>query len=163
MSIATLKALVTLAEPVESITTMEAASESRWLDAVAIAVERPNDALGCAYLLGYVVECRLKAALGRVNNVLPPADLYAAVVHPLAVQDRHNVEALLRECLARRTPRLPPLSLVRESAWHFHVAAIAGAHAVGYRYKSYAVAVPALNGLYSSVEWIVDNIAELWN
>ena len=159
---ATLRALVAAAEPVESITTMEAAADSRWLDAVAIAVERPGEALGCAYLLGYVVECRLKAALGRVQGVLPAANLYAAVIQPLAMADRHNMRALLRECLAGRGLALPPLSVAQQSDWLLHVDAVADAHAVNYRYKSYAVAILALRDLYTDVEWIVDHIEELW-
>ena len=159
---ATLRALVKAAEPVESITTMEAAANSRWLDGVAIAVERPDEALGCAYLLGYVVECRLKAALARVKGVLPAADLYAAVVQPLAPADRHSVRALLRECLAGRTATVPPLSAAQESEWRRRVDGVAQAHSVDYRYKSYPVATLALRELYADVEWIVNHIQELW-
>lgn len=153
---------MTAAEPVESITTMEAAADSRWLDAVAIAVERPREALGCAYLLGYVAECRLKAALGRVKGVMPAANLYAAAIQPLAPADRHDVQALLRECLAGRGAALPVLSVIQVSNWHLRVASVANAHAVSFRYKSYAPTLLALESLHTDVEWIVNHIEELW-
>ena len=150
------------AEPVESITTMEAAAQARWLDAMAIWFERPADALGCAYLLGYVVECSLKAALGRVKNVLPAADLRAAVIGPLPPQDRHDCNKLLGECLNSRNNSHTTLGAQRQSEWLLHVRAVADAHTTDYRYKSYSVSSEWLLGMYEDVEWIVENIKELW-
>jgi hypothetical protein len=158
-----LVAQVNTSEPVESITTMEDAAESRWLDALAIAVERPQDALGCAYLLGYVVECRLKAALGRLNGILPAADLYSAVIEPLAPRDRHRLPALLDVCISARPRRsLLPLSALQESYWRVRVGSVADSHEVRFRYKSFPISVYALAAMYEDVEWIVAHIEELW-
>ena len=159
---AALTILVNAAEPVESIVTMEAAAESRWLDAVAIGTERPNEALGCAYLLGYVVECTLKAALGRAQGVLPAADLYAASIQPLSPGARHNLNALLAACLASRPATLPPLTALQAGVWQSRVAAVAASHAVGFRYKSVPVPNSALAPMYRDVEWIVEHAQELW-
>jgi hypothetical protein len=159
---ATLTSLVNTAEPVESIVTMEAAAESRWIDAVAVGTERPTEALGCAYLLGYVVECTLKAALGRAQGVLPAADLYSAAIRPLPPRDRHDLNALLAACLAARPSSLPALSALQTGVWQSTVSSVAHSHSVEFRYKSVAVAAVMLAPIYRDVEWIVTHAKELW-
>lgn len=159
---ANLTALVRVAEPVESIVTMEAAAESRLLDALAIAVERPQDALSCAYLLGYVVECTLKAALGRVFGLLPAADVFTGAVATLPPYQRHSLSDLLDACLVARRAPLIPLGALREGVWRSNVAAVALNSAVTFRYKSYGVPVALLASMYADVEWIIDHAQELW-
>jgi hypothetical protein len=155
-----LAALVQANEPVESITSMEAAAHNRWLDAIAIAGERPSEAITCAYLLGYVVECTLKAALGRINQVHPAQDLYNSVIRQLR-GTRHDLGMLLDECLQARIARLGPLGAHRESLWRIAVGNVATSHSVTFRYKSVVVPVGSLNGMYSDVEWVMLNSQEL--
>ena len=159
---AALTVLVNTAEPVESIVTMEAAAQSRLLDASAVGTERPQEALGCAYLLGYVVECTLKAALGRAQGVLPAADLYAASIQPLPPRDRHDLNALLAACLASRPTTLPSLTALQTGVWQARVAAVAASHAVGFRYKSVPTPSAALAPVLGDIEWIVAHAQELY-
>ena len=158
----TLTERVNLAEPIESIVTMEAAAQNRLLDALAVAMERPTEALGCAYLLGYSVECTLKAALGRILGLALAQPVYPALKNAVGPQGLHDPNALLEACLLGRRVRSTPLSALDEGVWRTRVASIRLASAVGFRYKSVPLLLTELEPMLRDVEWIIAYAEGLW-
>ncbi len=166
MAPASILAFIRNQQPIETISTMELAASERLLDAAAIATGRPEEALGALYMLGYVVECSLKGALGHLSALLPAQNLYQGVLKPVSRTSRidlHDLEALLGECLqARRSRGLPSLSPVRAGEWDARVGNVALSSAVDLGCRSVPVPLSWVVSTYSDAEWIVGSVRELW-
>lgn len=158
MLAATLIERVALAEPVETIGTMAAAASNRLLDALAVAIERPNEALGCAYLLGYVVECTLKSALGRILHLSEAESLREPVFEAVGRGKGHDLTRLINACLVQREVHLGLLPAEDASLWIARVSSVTEFVKVDFRYKSLAVRAVDLEPLYRDVEWIVAHV-----
>lgn len=141
---------------------MEAAAESRWYDAAAIEMGRPKAALGCAYLLGYVAECTLKAALGRIVGLADTDDLFVGAIRNVPNSGRHDARALLEACLQERTPRSGIVAVLDVGEWNRHVGNVADNTDVAFRYRSLAIAWADVVPLYDDVNWIFAHAPELW-
>jgi hypothetical protein len=151
---------VRLIEPVETIHTMEIASEARFDEALSLAFVHEDACLTAAYLLGYAVEMRLKAAVGRIRGLAPADDLYEHIrLAIIRAPDRHDLATLLELALASRRV---PVSASLETDFRRHVGIVAENWDVLFRYKAARIGLPELADLFNSVVWIRQSHESLW-
>lgn len=140
---------------------MESAADQRLQEAVALALEFPRHAITSAYLMGYTVECTLKAAFGRILGLAVSDDLYQALLSSTLQRNRlHDLNALLGLCNLARSQ---PLKLNDSDAFTKHVQITKNNSDVIFRYKTVPVTLEDLTDLYNSVDWIMRNRSLLWS
>jgi hypothetical protein len=154
-----LRAVVLTREPIETVHTMEAASQARFDEAQSIALLHENDAITAAYLFGYVVELLLKSAIGRIRGLLPGDNLYDLIQADVVAPERHDLRTLLEYALLAKNPALP---IADQHMFRKHIQAVEENWSVRFRYKTVGVSLSDLDELFLSVNWLRIHQEQLW-
>ncbi len=146
--------------PFETWPNLKAAAETRYWDAMALAVSESDRAAGAIYLFGYAAEMLLKAAYCQYNQRSPTDDMYTFLrgdrltVHPVLIIATALIDA--------RRISGNPMNAGVATDLVFHATLIDADRDVTMRYYDFPATKDELNDVLTSVEWMRENYTRMW-
>lgn len=159
---------IDLFEPVDTWFGMERAAEERLLDGLTLAISEGGRTTGAIYLLGYVVEMRLKTAYFRYVGLPQGQDLGSTLKtvrnHLLSQRKNlHDLTGWMDLLIHERAMRGDALDATIANQLDFHVRQVYDQWKEVLRYRYSVATDQELNTVFASTEWIVAHHSQLWS
>jgi G3E family GTPase len=151
---------------------MESAALQRYFDGLSLATSESDRFTGALYVLGYTAEILVKTAYYRVRGA-GPADDVAAELRGMPARarylgldwqgNRHNLENLAELLVNERAFGGFAMDALFAAEFQAHVSNVGAHWSEVLRYKGTVAFESELVAVFESVEWLVDNHAQLWS